>query len=342
MSITPTSINTDVNLRPWTRRKIDECPTAGSGLNRGLSTVAVSLRHETDEDPGIELLFNLAVERGRSERKARIEAERLRRKWRDLSDAPAPAIGTCRERPKPKAAAPDKDLISRAVSGSTLTVAQLTEMSPIKVDPADDSAAENIVDLLFPDRDIICASVKHWDAHCEPHGEAGLSGLNRAQFLCPNPMREAGHYKQGKPSPRRNLNVLYRRWLVIEFDIARYGRDGVTPTFWKPTLDQWEQQGIGAQDAQARLIQRIAGYEFNLAMVVFSGGKSLHSWWPVAGKPEGEVTTFIDRAVKLGADPAAKIPSQFFRMPHGKRQNGERQRVVYLDLEILTSNTRKK
>jgi hypothetical protein len=64
--------------------------------------------------------------------------------------------------------------------------------------------------------------------------------LRHYPFICPNPMRERGEYEYGKewkpekPSPRRDSNVLYRRWLVIEFDVSPVARDGKTPTFWKP------------------------------------------------------------------------------------------------------------
>jgi len=37
-------------------------------------------------------------------------------------------------------------------------VADLVAQSPVKVDPNDADAADNIVDLLFPDGDIICVS----------------------------------------------------------------------------------------------------------------------------------------------------------------------------------------
>jgi hypothetical protein len=57
---------------------------------------------------------------------------------------------------------------------------------------------------------------------------------------------------------RRNANVLYRRWLCVEFDISPVGRDGVTPTFWAPIIDDWSTAKVSVKDAQVRLLERIS------------------------------------------------------------------------------------
>ena len=76
-------------------------------------------------------------------------------------------------------------------------------------------------------------------------------------------------------------------------------------------------------------------------MVVDSGGKSLHSWFAVARATEPEVEHFMRYAISIGADPAGRIPSQLCRMPHGTRDNGKRQPVLFIDPKVLTNNKRK-
>jgi hypothetical protein len=325
-------------ISPRTQQLIDACPTDGNGLHFHMCKVANYLRHDGDEDWGIEVLFNMAVSNGYSERKARYHAEQLRKKWHETT------TGYQRRQPKIE---PNLDLICRTVNESDLKADSLSTLSPVKLNPNDESVADNVVDLLFPNGDIVCVGGDAIDACCAPHKEIQGS-LSKAQFLVPNPMRERGEYhygkewKPGKTSPRCDANVLYRRWLVVEFDISRYGRDGKTPTFWKPLIDEWEMEGISAQDAQIRLIQRVTGYEFPLAMIVFSGSKSLHSWFPVTGAREIDINNFIDRALNLGADKAAKVPSQYFRMPDGwNYKTQSRQPVQYLDLQVITNKGKK-
>jgi hypothetical protein len=309
-----------------------ECPGAGNGLHFHMCKVANWLRHEYDEDEGVEVLQALAEENGYSERMARYHAEQLRKKWHESADK------IYVKHPKIEA---DLELISKIVYSSSLTANQIASASPVKFNTDDTTAADKIADMLFPDGDIICVSKEREDAHC--HRRADFVSLDRATFIVPNPMRESGDYQPGdewKPghlSPRCQENVLYRRWFVIEYDISRYARDGVTPTYWKDLIDEWEANDISIQDAQARLIQALAGDRFNLAMIVFSGNKSLQSWWAVNGASEDDVSTFISRSVKLGADRAAKTTSQFFRVPAGWNHNKQcRQQVVYFNPEFIT------
>ena len=334
------------SLSRKTRCVIRKTPVPGEGLNRWLYSIAACLiKDRISEDQGVELLFQLAYEKGRDERTARKEAERLRRLW--SGNGPVKSS-------RPPAPRPNLDKIREIVSENRATVADLAGRSPIKVDPNDTDAADNIVDLLFPDGDIICIGFQHWEAACYHHREIFKDDAEtvplpmcEVAYIVPNPMRERGHWtsgkqwKEGKPSPRCDANVLSRRWLCVEWDMSKLSRDGSTPTFWKPILDEWESIGIPAKDAQTRLLAHLATFEFRLAMVVDSGGKSLHSWFAVAHATEAQIEHFMRYAISIGADPAGRVPSQFFRMPHGTRENGNRQPVLFFNPEVLTNNKRK-
>jgi hypothetical protein len=108
---------------------------------------------------------------------------------------------------------------------------------------------------------------------------------------------QRGRTQQGKLSFHSLENTGPRRFLIIEFD--------------RGTLDQ-----------QAALIWHLAGYA-PLALVVFSGSKSLHGWFFCDGQPEDKLKRFFDYAHSLGADSRMWIRSQFGRMPEGTRSDGK-------------------
>ena len=341
-----TQVETETTSSPTLSTKtkcvIRKTPVPGEGLNRWLYPIAMCLISDrVVEDQGVELLFQLAYEKGRDERTARKEAERLRRLW--TGNGPVKS----NRPPDPKV---NLESIREIVSSNHDRVADLVSRSSIKLDPSDDSAADNIVDLLFPDGDIICVSSSNWGAFCYPHREIQKDDngtplpLSEFSHIVPNPMRECGQWKSGKEwkpgesSPRRDSNILYRRWLCVEWDTSKFGRDDVTPTFWKPLIEGWEAVGISPKDAQMRLLTHLSTFEFRLAMVVDSGGKSLHSWFAVARASESQIEHFMRYAISIGADPAGRIPSQLCRMPHGTRDNGNRQPVLFIDPKILTTN----
>ena len=45
---------------------------------------------------------------------------------------------------------------------------------------------------------------------------------------------------------------------------------------------------------------------------------------------EADDARFFSMAIKLGADPALYLKSQFARMPNGSRDNGNKQQLEYL------------
>ncbi len=73
-------------------------------------------------------------------------------------------------------------------------------------------------------------------------------------------------------------------------------------------------------------------------MVLHSGGKSLHAWFPVFEK-ESDNAKFWALGLALGADVTLlKNRSQFARMPNGTRkENGKKQEVAFLDLTKFRS-----
>jgi hypothetical protein len=316
-------------LSSKTRCVIRKTPAPGEGLDRWLYPVAMCLIGDrVTEDPGVELLYRLALENGRDERTARKEAERLRRLW--TGNGPV----KCNRPPDPKV---NLDSIRQIVSSNHDRVADLVARSSIKVDPNDTDAADNIVDLLFPDGDILCVAGSIYYQVAYRHGDLD-EPLGTVPFIVPNPMRTEGVFEKDVFSPKTNANVLYRRWLCVEWDIPV---DDSIPSFWRPLVKEWSATGVTRKDAQTRLLAHLSTFQLKLGMVVDSGGKSLHAWFAVAHANESQIEHFMRYAISIGADPAGRVPSQFFRMPHGTRENGKRQPVLFIDPKTLTNNKRK-
>jgi hypothetical protein len=96
----------------------------------------------------------------------------------------------------------------------------------------------------------------------------------------------------------------------------------------------------GTRDEQASKILWLAAVGLStlkpvpaLAMVVWSGGKSLQAWWDVRGRSAKDALTLINIAVTIGADPATRTMNQLVRMPNGVRRERNvrtKQSVIFL------------
>lgn len=133
------------------------------------------------------------------------------------------------------------------------------------------------------------------------------------QFMVANPMRlDHGRTQAGRISCRSLDNAVAeddRRYNVIEFD----------------TGDPLE--------AQAAMLSGLHTDAMPLVLVVFSGGKSLHGWFNVAGLSAPEKLRQFRRGALLGADISLWDRSKLVRMPGGIRENGRRQEILYWEPE---------
>ena len=94
-------------------------------------------------------------------------------------------------------------------------------------------------------------------------------------------------------------------------------------------------QDAGDLDQQAAILLHLATIA-PMALVLHSGGKSLHGWFYFEGVQEQETSRFMKYAVSLGADPNLWGRSQFVRMPDGIRDTGKRQAVYFFNPEIIS------
>src|SRR6266513_600889 len=202
---------------------------------------------------------------------------------------------------------------------------ELVSCSPDPIQFGAQSRSELIIDTLFSDNPWLCIG-KASNQFYTAKREAWRGRLHEQSLIVPSPMSsQKGRTKQGKPSYHSEANTGPRRFLVVEFDSG--------------TLDQ-----------QAALLWHFAKFA-PLALVVFSGSKSAHSWYFCDGQPEDKLQRFFDYVVSLGADPKPWPRSQFVRLPDGTRADGKtsdalkaagvenvpsgRQAVLYFNSEVI-------
>ncbi len=130
-------------------------------------------------------------------------------------------------------------------------------------------------------------------------------------------------------SPHVLSNTGPRRFLIIEFDF-----DTSNSAQEARLLGRLATECRDVRDLCAALLLHLAE-KAPLALVVYSGGKSLHGWFYCAGVAEEKVSRIFRYAVYLGADRANWNPSQFARMPDGVRENGRRQTVYFLNPAVV-------
>ena len=132
-----------------------------------------------------------------------------------------------------------------------------------------------------------------------------------------------GFTKRGEVSQHAQSAVGPRQHLVVEFDFALKSRDGLHDTDLAPLIRRLAAYDIKVADMCSALLTHLARFA-PLALVVYSGGKSLHGWFPCAGTPEDELRDFMHYACQLGADSKTWTSSQFVRMPDGVRRDTAR------------------
>lgn len=126
--------------------------------------------------------------------------------------------------------------------------------------------------------------------------ESALPWVDGMQFIVPSPMSKLmGLNKQGEASQRCLDNTGPRKHLVIEFD--------------RHDLE-----------VQRKLLHYLSR-ELPLRLICHSGNRSLHGWFYCSERDERELRIFMDRAIKLGADPMTWPRCHAVRLPNGYRND---------------------
>ena len=247
-----------------------------------------------------------------------------------LLDGTAEYVPSSKPLPKPEPTWPGPDLavIDRIVSSGPRLV-DLWELSPVQFED-NGGHAEELIDVLFPRNPLLCVGKSNYQ-FATRRREIWRGRLASLPLMVPNPMlKVVGETQDGRKSEHTKTATSKRVYLVIEFDFSERDKNG-NETIWTPLVNKWRANNIEITDACASLIFHLREQLKSLACVVFSGGKSLHAWFRVFELTPDARRKFMREAVRLGADHATFIRSQFVRIPDGLRNNGARQACLYLD-----------
>lgn len=192
-------------------------------------------------------------------------------------------------------------LVQAQVVAGGPSLLQLRAFSPGSLD----ASMDEVLLALFRPEELLCFGFGKNEFTTKTLQE--WLGDDRRVFVTPSPMRaKFGRTKQGRISQHCEDNTGPRRFLVVEFD-------------------------QGGTDTHAAVAWHLAEFA-PLVLSVFSGGKSLHSWFNVAGWSEPEARKFFDYAVSLGGDRAMWRRFQFARAPQGWNPDKQaRQTVQYFN-----------
>jgi hypothetical protein len=167
----------------------------------------------------------------------------------------------------------------------------------------------DILCRLFPDHEgLLCVGESMSRFHTAPLRDHSF--LRRKQLIVPCYMTaRTGLTQEGKVSAHTKANTGPRRYIVCDFD--------------SPPPEQ-----------HPSIIHHLARFR-PLTMALSSGGKSIHAWFPTTANKDDD-KLFWRLCITLGADPVlCRNRSQFVRMPNGTRDNGNRQRRLYLNFSAI-------
>ena len=226
---------------------------------------------------------------------------RLRRPYQlnEVENAVSKVYGTelagAKKAPKPQPWHPEATAM--AERNYAATIDDLLNESPVCID---ELSQRECLESLFPDPDgLVCIGQSVWIFKTARLPE--FEDLESASFIVPGYMiTEYGTKLDGKRSMHSLNNTGPRRFCVDE----------------PPSREH------------SSILLHLKRF-WPLAMIVGSGGKSLHGWFNVTKDDEPE---FWKQALWFGADRALmRNRSSFVRLPMGKRDNGSPQNVYYFN-----------
>ncbi|MCK5680566.1 hypothetical protein KAI46_07130 [bacterium] len=201
--------------------------------------------------------------------------------------------------------------------GAGVEEADIWEASPVRIDWGHKEDPINLLSHLYQDDDLIFMGERYSSGKL---GKTIMTATEWQQYfrsggktlphIIPNPLTgEKGLTRDGKPTLRGDSCIKSFRYAVVEFDnISREEQFA----FW------W-------------------GVNLPVAALIDSGNKSIHGWVKIDGIDDTETWTeqveqelFKNLLVPLGVDGACKNEARLSRLPGHQRNNGRRQRLLYL------------
>jgi hypothetical protein len=248
-----------------------------------------------------------------------------------IERAIANACGSVTGEYKKGAAWPSPNIpeVEGIVASSKLTVASLVN-SPNNRLFDDWLGPYEALSTLFYPKCLVCVGSLE-SSVTMPIGNLSQRGdsIYDLEYIVPNPMaRLTGKVKDGERNSKRCRDNACRlenlRYQVIECDLAKFKKG--KPTVWHDAIERWESQDLTVKDVGVRIVAHLLVKHrwAKLAMVIDSGGKSLHAWLNVKDAEPSALAALRHDGARLGADTRLFLPEQLARFPMGTRtKDGE-------------------
>jgi hypothetical protein len=228
---------------------------------------------------------------------------------------------------------PDYALIAAATS-SGRGFADLTARSPVPLNPA--HTARDYLQALFAPQDMsfLCTSPS-LPQMADTAPWLGFKHSDRPALVVPSLMDSQRGKKDNGDTSRRCASMVSRRlYLVVETDF-RPDKDGAEST---PAGELMRNSPHlpSPKELSAGVAHHWLDLGWPVALILFSGGKSVHSWLATwAHDDDTEAARMFSHATALGADAALWTPCQPVRVPEGRREDGREQPVLYIDPRFM-------
>lgn len=284
-------MTTDRYIPAWLRELLLARPCRGAGLHQWVFRCVKALKSYMPDGEISALMHE--VSEG-AERNLAREIDQALKYSRGYGDD-APVQGDAEPRPVFR---PRSEVLIAGCGETGLDV--LEESSPMKF-----PGVEEAIDLLFPGNPLLCFATAPWSSAVRSR-ETWRGRVHQHPFMVPSAMTAVtGTNKSGREAARCLANTGPKMYQVVEFD-------------------------SGSPEQQAGRILRMAKV-LKPALVLHSGGKSLHAWFPVWHLDAEAQVKFFDIACLLGADPATWLRCQLVRVPGAIRSAGVVQKCLYID-----------
>lgn len=205
-----------------------------------------------------------------------------------------------------------ESLLERVNEPRIVNLASLQQASPASIASL---TSKGVLPVLFPGNPLITTGYS--PTHCTTEHVADvLPKASQMQFIVPSSCTaKEGKTRAGKVSQHCLEIVGSRQYLVLETDFRNDGPCGAMLMLAELS------HGMSPLDVSACVIGYLSRVLPTLALVTFSGSKSLHAWFNVSAfdKDEARLKLFMEVAVKLGCDHATWSRCQLCRMPGGTR-----------------------
>jgi hypothetical protein len=312
-------------LPRWILDLLATTPAEGTGVHQWLYRAACALKPWRD-DENIKALLSATTQcvRRNLQRDIREAIRNAKSDWQ-------PGTPQHTQQINPPASWPKRnDELIEAILSEGYGESDLWESSPHRFEDENESTAMEMLALLFPGDPLLCMG-RDVRVFTTREREKWRSFGKPLQFIVPSPMSaRVGITRDGKQSPRTITNTGPRRFLVIEFDFKP--NDSTADAH---LAEIGARHGLlHSRDLCACLLHRLAAFA-PMALVVWSGGKSLHGWFPAINASEETLNLLFHYACLIGADRTTWTSSQFVRLPYGQRDNGKIQMPIYFNPFLL-------